>query len=469
MAKFQYIALDGAGQEQRGTVEAGDRAAAIAAVRASGLFPSAIGEVKGASASGAGAAKGAASASGAGAAKGAASARGASAAQRGAASRGAGAAKAAKGGAKKGLGATQINIKMPKFLMGRVKQKDLTGFTRQLATLVNAGLPLMRCIDVLKRQRTAPAMMDCLNGISEGIAGGATFSEALTAYPKVFDNLYVNMVKAGEAGGVLEVVLNRLAEFAEKAQKIKNKVKGAMIYPSVVLVAAVGITAFLLVTVIPKFQQVFNDILGGQSLPAITEFVMGLSDFVQHNGLQIAAGAAAFVVLYKMFGKTPFGAYQLDRLRLAVPVTGTLVKRTAISQFTRTLGTLLSSGVPILQALVIVRDTTANRVVRRAIQSVHDAVKEGESMTDPLAASGVFPPMVVSMVQVGEETGQLPDMLTRIANTYDDEVDNAVAGLTAAIEPALIIFLAVVVGTIVIAMFLPMIKIISSVSGGGAG
>lgn len=433
MAKFQYIALDGAGQEQRGTIEAGDRASAIAAIRANGLFPSAIGEVKGAAAP----------------------------AKKGAAP--------AKGAAKKGIGSKQINIKMPKFLMGRVKQKDLTGFTRQLATLVNAGLPLMRCIDVLKKQKMAPAMMDCLNGISEGIAGGATFSESLTAYPKVFDNLYVNMVKAGEAGGVLEVVLNRLAEFAEKAQKIKNKVKGAMIYPSVVLVAAVGITAFLLVTVIPKFQQVFNDILGGQSLPAITEFVMGLSEFVQHNGLQIFAGVAAFVVLYKMFGKTKFGAYQLDRLRLGFPVTGTLVKRTAIAQFSRTLGTLLSSGVPILQALVIVRDTTANRVVRRAIQSVHDAVKEGESMTDPLAASGVFPPMVVSMVQVGEETGQLSDMLTRIANTYDDEVDNAVAGMTAAIEPALIIFLAVVVGTIVIAMFLPMIKIISSVSGGGAG
>ncbi len=437
MAKFQYIALDGAGQEQRGTIEAGDRAAAIAAIRANGLFPSAIGEVKGASAP---------------AAKPSAAKKGAKPA-------------AKKGG---GLGSKEINIKLPKFLMGRVKAKDLTAFTRQLATLVNAGLPLMRCIEVLKKQKMTPAMMDCLNGISEGISGGATFSESLTAYPKVFDNLYVNMVKAGEAGGVLEVVLTRLAEFAEKAQKIKNKVKGAMIYPSVVLVAAVGITAFLLVTVIPKFQQVFNDILGGQSLPAITEFVMGLSEFVQHNGLQIFVGVVVVVVLYKMFGKTKFGAYQLDRLRISMPIIGTLVRRTAISQFSRTLGTLLASGVPILQALVIVRDTTANRVVCRAIQSVHDAVKEGESMTDPLAASGVFPPMVVSMVQVGEETGQLPEMLTRVANTFDDEVDNAVAGMTAAIEPALIIFLAVVVGTIVIAMFLPMIKIISSVSGGGA-
>ena len=434
MATFQFIAKNGAGQEQRGTIEAGDRAGAIAAIRAQGLMPTALGEVKGGSAP--------------------APAKGAKKPVK--------APPAAKP-KKKSLG--QIEIKLPAFLRGRVKPKDLTTFTRQLATLVNAGLPLMRCIEVLKKQKMAPAMADCLDGISENIAGGGTFSDALTAYPKIFDNLYVNMVKAGEAGGVLEVVLNRLAEFAEKAQKIKNKVKGAMIYPSVVLFAAIGITAFLLVTVIPKFQQVFNDILGGAELPAVTEFVMGISDFVQHNGLQILAGVVAIVVVYKIFGKTPFGAYQLDRLRISMPIIGTLVRRTAISQFSRTLGTLLASGVPILQALVIVRDTTGNRVVRRAIQTVHDAVKEGESMTDPLASSKVFPPMVVSMVQVGEETGALPDMLTRIANTYDDEVDNAVAGMTAAIEPALIIFLAVVVGTIVIAMFLPMIKIISSVSG----
>ena len=438
MATFQYIALDGAGKEQRGTIEAGDRAAAIAAIRAHGLFPSAIGEVKG----------------------------GGAAAKQPAAGKKAAAKKPEKKGG--GLGSKQINIKLPKFLRPkRVKAKDLTAFTRQLATLVNAGLPLMRCIEVLKKQKMAPAMADCLDGISESIAGGGTFSEALTAYPKIFDHLYVNMVKAGEAGGVLEVVLNRLAEFAEKAQKIKNKVKGAMIYPSVVLTAAIGITAFLLVTVIPKFQQVFNDILGGSQLPAITEFVMNMSQFVQDNGLQIFLGVVAVVILYKVFGRTPFGAYQLDKMRLHMPVIGSLVRRTAIAQFSRTLGTLLSSGVPILQSLVIVRDTTGNRVVAKAIQTVHDAVKEGESMTDPLAASKVFPPMVVSMVQVGEETGALPDMLTRIANTYDDEVDNAVAGMTAAIEPALIIFLAVVVGTIVIAMFLPMIKIISSVSGAG--
>ena len=431
MATFQYIAMDAQGKEQRGTVDAADRAQAIAAVRAAGLFPSAIGEVKGG---------------------------GGAAAKKPAAKKTAAPAKKSKD--------IKINIKLPSFLGGRVKPKDLTTFTRQLATLVNAGLPLMRCIEVLKKQNQIPAMGTCLNGISESIAGGGTFSEALTAYPKIFDNLYVNMVKAGEAGGVLEVVLNRLAEFAEKAQKIKNKVKGAMIYPSVVLLAAIGITGFLLTTVIPKFKQVFSDILGDASLPAVTEFVMGVSDFVQANGLQIAIGVAALIVIYKVIGHTKGGSYALDVMRLKMPVTGTLVKRTAISQVTRTLGTLLASGVPILQALQIVRDTAGNKVIVNALQTVHDAVKEGESMTDPLAASGVFPPMVVSMVQVGEETGALADMLTRIANTYDDEVDNAVAGLTAAIEPALIIFLAVVVGTIVIAMFLPMIKIISSVSGG---
>ena len=440
MATFQYIAKDAAGNESRGTVEAGDRAGAIAAVRAQGLMPTALGEVKG----------------------------GGSAAPAPAKKKGGKPAPAAqkKGGAlNKDI---KINIKMPKFLQGKIKTPVLTQFTRQLATLVNAGLPLMRGIDVLKRQMKDPQMLEALEGISENIAAGGTFSEALTLYPKIFDKLYVNMVKAGEAGGVLEVVLGRLAEFAEKSEKIKNKVKGAMIYPVVVLFAAVGITGFLLVAVIPKFKQVFNDMLGGAALPAITEAVIQASEWVQHNGLTLVAAVVAFSVIKKMIGKTEKGAYLYDVLSLKMPVTGTLVQRTAVSRVTRTLGTLLSSGVPILQSLVIVRDTTGNRVVSQALQNVHDAVKEGEGMTGPLSQCKVFPPMVVSMVEVGEETGALADMLTRIANTYDDEVDNAVAGMTAAIEPALIIVLAVVVGTIVIAMFLPMIKIISSVSGAGA-
>ncbi len=445
MATFQYIAKDSAGNETRGQIEASDRASAIAAVRAQGLLPTALGEVK-------------ASAS-APAAPAGNPARGRKGAP----------APAAK---KKGSGLNReikIDIKLPAFLRGKVKTKILTQFTRQLATLVNAGLPLMRGLDVLKRQMKDPQMSEALTGISDNIAAGGTFSEALTAYPKIFDNLYVNMVKAGEAGGVLEVVLGRLAEFAEKSEKIKNKVKGAMIYPIVVLLAAVGITGFLMVQVVPKFKQVFADMLGGQALPPITEFVMGVSEWVQQNYLIVLISIAALVVIKKIIGKTEAGAYFYDVLSLKMPVTGTLVQRSAVSRVTRTLGTLLSSGVPILQSLTIVRDTTGNRVVSRALQNVHDAVKEGEGMTEPLSQCPVFPPMVTSMVEVGEETGALADMLTRIANTYDDEVDNAVAGMTAAIEPALIIVLAVVVGTIVIAMFLPMIKIISSVSGGGAG
>ena len=439
MATFQYIAKDSAGNERRGTVEAGDRNSAIAAVRAQGLLPTALGEVK--------------SASSVAPAK---KAKGGPATAK---------PKAKTGALNKDI---KINIKMPKFLQGRIKTKVLTQFTRQLATLVNAGLPLMRGIEVLKRQMKDPRMLEALTGISENIAAGGTFSESLTQYPKIFDNLYVNMVKAGEAGGVLEVVLGRLAEFAEKAERIKNKVKGAMIYPIVVLVAAIGITAFLLVAVIPKFQQVFNDMLGGQALPPITQFVIDASEFVQHNGFQIFLALVAVVVILKIIAKTEKGAYFFDVLKLKMPVTGTLAQRSAVSKFTRTLGTLLSSGVPILQSLTITRDTTGNRVLTDAIQSVHDSVKEGESMTQPLSQCKVFPPMVISMVEVAEETGALADMLTRIANTYDDEVDNAVAGMTAAIEPALIIVLAVVVGTIVIAMFLPMVKIIGSVSGAGA-
>ena len=442
MATFQYIAKDASGNETRGQIEAGDRNSAIAAVRAQGLFPTALGEVKRAASTPAAAPKKAPSKRG---------------------------GQAPAPAAKKGGGLNmELNIKLPSWLQGKIKTKVLTQFTRQLATLVNAGLPLMRGIEVLKRQMKDAQMKDALEGIGENIAAGGTFSESLTAYPKIFDNLYVNMVKAGEAGGVLEVVLGRLAEFAEKNEKIKNKVKGAMIYPIVVLVAAVGITAFLLLTVIPKFKQVFNDMLGGAELPGITQFVMDTSEWVQHNYLVIGIGVIVLFVLKKIIGKTEKGATAFDWMSLKMPVTGTLVQRTAVSRVTRTLGTLLSSGVPILQSLMIVRDTTGNRIVSNALQSVHDAVKEGEGMTAPLAQCWVFPPMVVSMVEVGEETGALAEMLTRIANTYDDEVDNAVAGMTAAIEPALIIVLAVVVGTIVVAMFLPMIKIIQSVSGGGA-
>lgn len=435
MPKFTYIAVDAAGKESRGTVEAPNQAQAVAKIRGQNLFPTAIGAVGGDAPAGGGA-------------------------------KAAPAAGGAKRPAKKGI---SMDIKLPKFLRGKVKQKDLTTLTRQLATLVDAGLPLLRGLHVLERQTPTAALKEALGGMCESVESGSTFSEALQNYPKVFNNLYVNMVRAGEAGGVLEVVLNRLAEFAEKAEKIKNKVKSAMVYPTVVLFAAVGITAFLLTTVIPKFKDIFNELMEGQELPGITKFVMGASEFVMQNGLLVLAMVVGIIILFNVFARMKAGAYILDTVKLHMPVFGPLIRRTAIARMMRTLGTLLASGVPVLQALVIVRDTSGNAVIAKAIQSVHDSVKEGESMTNPLAASKVFPPMVISMVEVGEETGALPDMLTRIADTYDDEVDNAVAGLTSVIEPIMIMLLAVIVGTIVIAMFMPMIKIISTIGGGTSG
>ena len=430
MPKFAYVAVDSAGKESRGTIEAPNQAQAVAKVRGQGLFPTAIGAAGGADAS---------------------------------APAAAGAKKpASAAAAKKSSSKMSMEIKMPKFLRGKVKQKDLTVLTRQLATLVDAGLPLLRGLHVLQRQTPNLTLKEALVGMCDAVESGSTFSESLGNYPKIFSNLYVNMVRAGEAGGVLEVVLTRLAEFAEKAEKIKNKVKGAMVYPVVVFFAAIGITCFLLVAVIPKFKDIFNDLLEGKPLPAITQFVMNASNLVMHNGLMVLAAVAVFVVLFKIFAKTKTGSYVLDVVKLRAPMFGTLVRRTAVSRMTRTLGTLLASGVPVLQALTIVRDTTGNAVISRAMQSVHDAVKEGESMTAPLAACKVFPPMVISIVEVGEETGALPDMLMRIADTYDDEVDNAVAGLTSVIEPLMIIMLSVIVGTIVIAMFMPMIQIIGT-------
>ena len=428
MAKFAYIAKDPSGKESRGTIEAPTQAQAIAKIRGLGLFPSAIGAVGGDSGSD----------------------------SKGPAKKGATAAAPKK----KSMGS--MEIKLPKFMRAKVKPKDLSTLTRQLATLVDAGLPLLRGLTVLQKQTQNPTLKEALAGMAESVQGGNTFSDSLTAYPKIFNNLYVNMVKAGEAGGVLEVVLNRLAEFAEKAEKLKNKVKGAMTYPIVVLVAALGITAFLLVAVIPKFQGIFKDMLNGKELPAITQFVIDASQFIIENGLAIGAGVVAFIILFKLFAKTKGGKVALDHFKLRLPAFGSLIRRTCISRMTRTLGTLMASGVPVLQALQIVRDTSGNAVIANAMQKVHDAVKEGESMTAPLAASKVFPPMVISMVQVGEETGALPDMLTRIANTYDDEVDNAVAGMTSIIEPMLILILAVVVGTIVIAMFMPMVQLIGN-------
>ena len=297
--------------------------------------------------------------------------------------------------------------------------------------------------------------------LAEGVQGGGTFSESLAGHPRIFNKLYVNMVKAGELGGVLELVLLRLAEFQEKAQKIKNKVLSAMFYPITVLLIAVLILGFLLVFIVPKFQAIFADMLGGRPLPPLTQFVISASSAVKSNVFIIIGAVVGIAILLRFIGKTTKGALVLDTLKLKAPLFGDLTRKSAISRFSRTLGTLVTSGVPILQALNITRETAGNTVIANAIMKVHDSVKEGESIVHPLEASGVFPPMVISMIDVGEETGQLPEMLLKIAEVYDDEVDNAVSGLTSLLEPIMIVFLAVVVGTIVIALFLPLISIIS--------
>jgi type IV pilus assembly protein PilC len=347
-----------------------------------------------------------------------------------------------------------------------IKGKVLMIFTRQLATLIDAGLPLLRGLTVLAKQEKDVVLKATINHLADAVQGGSTFSEGLAQHPVIFNKLYINMVKAGELGGVLELVLNRLAEFQEKAQKIKNKVVAAMFYPVVVLFIAMAIMGFLLVFIVPKFQQIFNDMLGGKRLPALTEFVIGISAFVKGHIFIILGAIVVVVVGYRLFVRTEKGRVTMDKLKLHAPLFGDLVRKSSISRFTRTLGTLVTSGVPILQALNITKETAGNSIIADAITKVHDSVKEGESIVSPLEASGVFPPMVISMIDVGEETGQLPEMLLKIADVYDDEVDNAVSGITSLLEPIMIVFLAVIVGTIVIALFLPLISIITGLQQG---
>jgi type IV pilus assembly protein PilC len=334
-----------------------------------------------------------------------------------------------------------------------------------LATLIDAGLPLLRGLNVLQRQERSPVLKRVLRQLGESVEGGSTFSEAMAQHPKVFTRLYVNMVRAGEAAGALDTTLNRLADFSEKAQKIKNKVISAMVYPVVVMCAAGGILLFLMIKIVPTFQATFMDLLEGKKLPPLTLWVMKVSNLLAtRKVVYVIAALVVVVILIKLLGKTTKGRYVMDSLKLHAPVFGPLIRKVGIARFARTLGTLIASGVPILQALNIVRDTAGNAVIAKAVNQVHDSVKEGERIVTPLESSGVFPPMVVSMIDVGEETGALPDMLMKVADIYDDEVDNAVAAMTSLLEPIMIIFLAVVVGTIVIALFMPLVALISGMA-----
>jgi type IV pilus assembly protein PilC len=431
MPKYDYVALDQKGNETKGSIEVASQNEAIGRVKEMGLFPTKIAE--------------------------AAKVQDKSAAKK--------ARPAAKGG-KKG-GGMNINLKIPG-LGGGVKPKVLTTFTRQLATLVDAGLPLLRGLRVLEKQERNANLKSVLGQLSIAIEGGSTFSEALAQHPKVFNRLFVNMVKAGELGGVLEVVLKRLAEFSEKAQKIKGKVKAAMFYPVAVMIVAVGIMILLMVMVVPKFKEVFAGM--NMKLPWFTTFVLGISDIIKTHILATLGCTAIVVVIFLIIiNKTKSGRYIWDKFKLKMPALGPVISKVAISRFTRTLGTLVSSGVPILQALTIVKETAGNVIISNAVSKVHESVKEGETITAPLEASGVFPPMVVSMVDVGEQTGAMPEMLLKIADNFDEEVDNAVSAMTSLLEPIMIVFLAVIVGSIVIAMFLPLIAMISNMSGDDSG
>jgi type IV pilus assembly protein PilC len=432
MPKFSYVALDPRGKEITGVLESESTTAAVSRIREMGYFPTNVAE-----------------------ADKAATKKGAKSAAPGAAPAG------GKAGAKKGLGSLDL-----KFLStGKVGTKVLTTFTRQLATLIDAGLPLLRGLDVLRKGEKNPTLKRTLQQLAESVEGGSTFSEALSQHPKVFNKLYVNMVRAGEAGGVLDVTLSRLADFQEKAQKIRGKVISAMVYPTVVIVVALSIVTFLMIMVIPKFQEIFADLLSGKPLPPLTLFVVNVSSLIKNQSLLVVGCIAAIWGFFKLIGKTIKGRYYIDKFKLSAPIFGQLIRKVGIARFTRTLGTLIASGVPILQALNIVRETSGNAVIAKAVSQIHDSVKEGERIVQPLEASGVFPAMVVSMVDVGEETGALPDMLMKVADVYDDEVDNAVGAITSLLEPIMIVVLAVIVGTIVIAMFLPLINVISTLSG----
>jgi type IV pilus assembly protein PilC len=343
-----------------------------------------------------------------------------------------------------------------------LNSKGLTIFTRQLATLVKAGMPILRSVEVLARQEKRAGFKIVLEEIADTIRSGGNFSEGLAAHPKLFDRLYVNMVRAGEAGGVLSTVLERLSVFNEKSERIKGKVKSAMIYPAIISSVAIAIVSILMVVVVPQFQGIFSGMLKGQPLPALTQLLLTVSFFMRDNFLLTAGVVVAAYFGFGIFKKTKPGARLIDWLLIQQPVLGDLMLKATIARFTRTFGTLLSSGVPILQALTITRDTSGNVHVANALNVVHDRVKEGDNVAKPLEATAIFPGMVTSMIEVGEETGSLPDMLTRIADSYDEEVDNAVAGLTSVIEPIMIVFMAVVVGTIVIALFLPLVSIIES-------
>jgi len=356
-----------------------------------------------------------------------------------------------------------ISIPMPKFLQPRVGEKDLVVFTRQFATMIDSGLPLVQCLDIQASNVENTTFKSQLQDIKETVEGGATFADALKKYPKTFDELYVNLVAAGEVGGILDTILNRLAAYIEKNSKLKRKVKGAMVYPIAIIIIMVIIMAVIMTKVVPVFQKMFAEV--GAELPVPTQILIGISDFCVNYTLHSLVGGTILYFLLKQGVQTEIGIKIKDRGVLKLPIFGDLIRKVAVARFCRTLGTMISSGVPILDALEICSKSAGNWVVEQAIMKTRDSISEGRTIAEPLAESGVFPGMVCQMINVGEATGALDTMLTKIADFYDDEVEVAVNGITSLIEPIIIVFLGVVVGGLVVALYLPIFSMSSTVGG----
>lgn len=408
MPLFQYQALNASGQEVSGEIEATSSAEAINKIRGLQYYPTSIKE------------------------------------------------KAARRRAAAVAGAPAVRKKT--LAIGGVRAKHLMQFTRQLSTLVDAGLPIVRSVRILENQLRPGVLKNALMDVSDDIEGGATFSEALQKHPRAFDRLYVNMVRAGEAGGVLDVILQRLADFKEKSEKLKRRLIGAMIYPVVVITIASGILGIIMTFVIPKFQDMFEDFK--VELPQMTKMLIGFSHWMRVNYLFVLLSPVVLIVALLLIRKNRGGRYVIDLVKMRIPIFGIIVNKSSVSRFCRTLGTLIASGVPILEALNIVRDTTGNEVVARAISRVHDSIREGETVAEPLRQSRVCDDMVVNMIAVGEETGDLDKMLIKVADSYDEDVDNMVSSMVSILEPVLIVTLGCAVGFVVISLFLPLVKLI---------
>ena len=426
MTTYTYEALNSAGKPQKGTVEAATSDEAIQRIKGQGFFPTSVREQK---------------------VKGDGRVRGGATRRKG----------------KKRRDVLAISI-------GKVSQKKLTLFTRQLSTLQDAGLPLLRSLQILETQQRPGLLKSVLSQVSEDVESGSTLSDAMAKHPKAFDRLYCKMVNAGEIGGVLDVILQRLAIFMEKAQRLRRRIIGAMIYPCVVIMVAVVIVTGIMVFVIPKFQEIFNDF--EVELPGLTIWLTNVSNWMAGNdpgqnipGAIWILGSPILVFLFlKLIRKTGPGRAVTDHIRVRIPVIGGLIRKTSVARFTRTLGTLISAGVPILEAIMITRDTSGNYVYEKALTKVHDSIREGETFAGPLREAKVCDALVVNMIDVGEETGDLDAMLMKIADNYDEEVDVAVQGMLSLLEPLLVVVLGGIIGTIVLALFLPLVKMIESVS-----